>query len=560
MENTIHYKFVKENFTKTIQETILSADAVFNDFDSDLDDLVSLVETCKTEKIINLTTNELKEAMSNDEEVFIDRTTIIVSEDIIKNTVSLKLYKFKKVFVRVSTSKKRKFKILLKKTWSLTINKSTGEFSVYAGYKKRKYTHMFVRKNLSNSNIRYRLRELQRADGFVDEMSQAIKIFYGLLGYNDLGLTYTDTIRYFYNTDPNDHIDNFGLPIFPFLNYLRVNSINIISYHALYYFEWIFNHNKARYKGADILHYMMDYYGINDRFLLTMILFKMIAKNEAITTKPHDKNDIFDLTSPEFSLYFIDYTKLKLFHDLNISQSEQFNGDWEFYLNEFLSTSCKTSNDEKYQYKQIYECIKLYGFTHSDIFINPMLKEIIKYLMIFKAFGVKLKINNINQYMNNEYTFNKIFNLMFESANMTGTYKVDKKSLDRIKLYFKGYKIDFQSMFKFKKQHRGIFSKQDEFNYNAGSFSFLFNVMKNPDERYYISINPISINSNTFDPNLIGVNHPGNHFTSVFNSNKNGLASSFKVKVLYSKNYFEKLCHSNNINVDMWVDYLKFND
>jgi hypothetical protein len=79
---------------------------------------------------------QLKEYMSKNRYVKIDRFSIVVSENTDKNTVSLKLFKFSKRFVTVRKSKRRRFKIDKKDCISLTINKTNGDFTFYFYSKK----------------------------------------------------------------------------------------------------------------------------------------------------------------------------------------------------------------------------------------------------------------------------------------------------------------------------------------------------------------------------------------------------------------------------------------
>lgn len=570
MEEIIHHKFVKEEYTKHEQVIVAGVDSALDWFIDNTEKPSENTITTRVELVNKkISADELKKAMSADEEVTIDRNTIIVSEDSTKNTISLKVYRFKKTFVRTPKSKKRKFKFMLRRFSSLTINKLTGDFSIYTKEKKGRKTAIFVRKNISNTVIRDKINDIQYMhydSDIQDAMNESIKIFYGLLGYHDLGIKYTDTIRHFFNTDPKDQYNRNGLQIFPFLNYLRVNNINIISYHTLYYFEWIFTKNKAKYKGASIIDYMVDYYRIKDTFLLQTILFKLIEKNEIILNTVDTDQKTYWSGKQQSKLCFIDYTKLRLFDELTKNSTGTFTGNWGFYLNDILPTGYRTSYDEIYSYPEIAELVKLYNLSFTDVFGTD--KNHFDYFMdqirLFKFFGVKLKVNDIRQYQSLSTTYDKILQNLFDSANKTGTYQVSQKTLTRIKQYFRGCKLDFITIRKFKREQSYSFLsdviKDHERLYTKNALQFTFNVMKKDCERFYVTVNPITKTCWRNNIDLVDDGkHPAYNFSTKFQSNTNGLASSFKVKILFSKMYFEKLCQMNNINVPMYIDYLSNN-
>jgi hypothetical protein len=566
MEEIIHHKIVKEVFTKCEKVVLGYYDPALDRFMDDIENPKSIKGTVElVKKQISL--DELKKAMSADEEVTIDRNTIIVSEDLIKNTISLKVYQFKKIFVRTPKSKKRKFKFIVRKFFSLTINKSTGDFSIYTREKKRNKSTIFIRKNISNMNIRGKINNNQHMRNDASSqiaMDEAIKIFYRLLGYQDLGVTYTDTIRWFFNTNPNDRYNKNGLQIFPFLNYLRVNDINIISYHALYYFERIFSKDKAKYRGLNIINYMADYYKIKDKLFLQTVLFKMIEKNEIILNTIDIDKKVYWSDIQQSELCFIDYTKLRLFHDLNKIPTGRFTGNWWSYFNDMLPIGYQTSYDEIYSYPEIAELVKLYNLPLTDVFGTEKTKfdKFMNQLKIFKCFGVKLKINDIRHYENTLVTHNKILYNLFESANKTGTYQINKKTLTRIKQYFRGCKLDFITIRKFKEKYKNygflhVNAAKEDGLYTENSLQFTFNVMKEGCKRFNVTVNPVTkicecnnIDLNDYDK------HAAYNFSNKFQSNRSGLASSFKVRILFSKTYFEKLCQTDDINIRMYIDYL----
>jgi hypothetical protein len=571
MEETTHYKFVNEHITKAVENTVLSVDPI-HPFDLLSDDIFKEhVSTHVEHNIVKLTIDELKEAMSKNEEVTIKRETIVVSEDVLKNTVSLKRYSFSKTMVKTrNKSKRRRFKITEKTMVSLTINKITGDFSVYNRKRKGRKDHIFVRKNVSSTQTKTHLYNLQLGGDFKDKIEEAMVVFTSKIGYHGLNLSsYTNVIKYFYNTDPFDQYGQPGLTIFPFLNYLRVNNIEIVSYHALYYFEWIFNKNKAKYRGCNILDYMSDYYKIDDKMILQTMLYKLIQKNEVIVHSiDHEKNTSSWFGKAQSRLCFIDYTKLKILYDLTRDQKYEQGGNFYNYLqylDDMLPIGSKTGNGERDDYKEIIKYLKYYGIKVNDVFIgfkNVELSGFIKTIKLFDFFGLKLNINSLHDYKMKSNTYTTIIQCLFESVNKSGTYLVDKKSIQRIKLYFKGdYKISFLTNVKFKKIDDYFTFKKIDGSYTEQSAKITICVTSKMGN-IYMKINPITQSAYNYDPFLLGVSdHPISNFTTKFSINRNGIASAIRFKFLYSKKLFEKLCEQNGVNnLKFFVDYSRINN
>ncbi len=556
MEEIVHYKFVDEEFTKVVEHIVMSNDPVQSFWTANVG-----------RQNIKLSVEELKAAMSNNEEVCVKRETIVVSEDTTKNTISLKKYFFSKTLVKTRTNaKRRQFKITKKRMVSLTINKMTGDFSVYGKWKDGgNKTRVFVRKNQSTPKTKSHLYYLQ-STLFKNELADAMKIFTEKLGYFDLGLTnYTDVIKCFFNVNPFDQYDQSGLLIFPFLNYLRVNNINIISYYALYYFEWIFNKDKAKYRGCNILDYMSDYYQIHDKLLLKTILYKLIHKNQIITYSLDTDKLTGWQGKAQNRLCFINYTKLKILYDLNINKC----GDsysYLQYLDDILPIGRKTCYHEVYDYKEIITLIKYYNIDVHDYFTNANIIEVnayIKVLKLFNYFGVKLKIDSIHDYKSKSHLYDVIYQCLFDAVNKSGTYIVDKKSIDRLRLYFKKdkYKLHFLTNIKFKKRDDSFFLRPGNGLYVNDSAQITVGITDESGGVVYMRLNPITQGVDYSPNNLTHGDHPVFAFTQKFSSNYRGLANAINFQFVYSKEYFEMLCEQNGVkNIKTLIDYSTINN
>ena len=225
MEETIHYKFVDERLTKEEEYITMSTDVPFW-AEIDEPNEPPIIREVKAIKTIELTVDELKKAMANNEDVTIRRETIIVCEDPIKKTVSFKKYFFSKSLVIVKNLKRKKFKITNKFMHSLTINKETGDYSIYSRTKNNKTP--FVRKNVLNDSVKNKIFNLFTVGGNSTETHIAISKFYEILGYPPNMLRYTDMVKYFFNIDIPNYSNESSLMMFPFLNYL-----NTVSYTHL---------------------------------------------------------------------------------------------------------------------------------------------------------------------------------------------------------------------------------------------------------------------------------------------------------------------------------------
>ena len=108
MEEIVHYKFVDEKFTKYVQS--LEKDEVLW-FNED-PDVVPTNTMNLVSRAVTITEDELKKTMSNNEEVNIFRSTIVVTENTTKDTVSIKRYILSKSLIPVKNLKRKKFKFI----------------------------------------------------------------------------------------------------------------------------------------------------------------------------------------------------------------------------------------------------------------------------------------------------------------------------------------------------------------------------------------------------------------------------------------------------------------
>ena len=566
MEDIIHYKFVNESLSQDRETIVTGIDLPwFND------ELAkpSLKESSSIFQSVTITEDEFKKAMSNNEQVGVFRETIIVSENLEKNTISLKKYLFSKQFVNVKELKQRKFKIIRRESYSLTINKTSGDFSMYNKKKHKKRDIIFIRKNISNGNVKNRIQSLLSDGDSKNETNNAIGVFYQLLGYGTHMLSYTSIIGLFFNEDPKDKEHKHSLIIFPFLNYIFKNKINIYSYYLLYPFESIFQKNKKHYKGGNIENYITDHYKINNKDLISSLLPILVNNNQNIVINKFnigssagfvaDRRYEFDTINP-LILKILDY--------------------YNITINELPSVNLKDVFTNVGQENQVYiptyffEILKLYNFKLDDVLAN---KDNMFYTMnelyTFYQFGDKLKISSLTEIKENkDNIFDKIFDALCIARNVTGTFSINDKFIKRVNRFIPkkvkislnyGKKITTRSR-SFSERH-GI-SSECESGYNrlfSNSNETMIIPMtfidNNDPIKYTLMFNKNYHQSFCRRNNNLNItNDKYGKLVNALNFNKNGILDTLEIKQIYSKQYFENACKEEfKINPSLWVDYIR---
>ena len=218
-------------------------------------------------------------------------------------------------------------------------------------------------------------------------------MFYQLLGYGTHMLSYTSIIGLFFNEDPKDKEHKHSLIIFPFLNYIFKNKINIYSYYLLYPFESIFQKNKKHYKGGNIENYITDHYKINNKDLISSLLPILVNNNQNIVINKFnigssagfvaDRRYEFDTINP-LILKILDY--------------------YNITINELPNVFTNVGQENQvYIPTYFFEILKLYNFKLDDVLAN---KDNMFYTMnelyTFYQFGVKLKISSLTEIKENK--------------------------------------------------------------------------------------------------------------------------------------------------------------
>ena len=565
MEDTIHYKFVNEVLSQDRNVFVMGIDLPwFDDGES-----TPIPKPTNVSQRVPVTQDEFKKAMSNNEQVNVFRETIVVSESLEKNTISLKKYIYSKEFVLVKKLKQRKFKIITRESYSLTINKTTGDFSMYNKKRNRKKDVVFIRKNVSNQNVKNRIASLLSDGDSKKETNDAISMFYQLLGYSANMLTYTSIIGVFFSEDPKDKEHKHSLIIFPFLNYIFKNQINIHSYYLLYPFESLFQKNKKNYRGGNIEHYITDHYKINNKDLINSLLPILVRNNQFVLINKYNVDKVKQsgfITDRRYEFDTINPLILKLLDYYNIT------------INELPSANLKDvftnvgSENQIHIPTYFFEVLKLYNFKLGDVLANKdHMIYTINELYTSYQFGVKLKISSLNEIKENkDNIFDKIFDALCIARNVTGTFSVNDKFVKRVNRYIpKKVKISFnynkriQERSKLFSERHGLTEKQNYdrlFDNTNQSTLIPMQFIDDSDPIKYA----IMFNKNyhqSFSRNNSNLNVTGDKYGKLINAlnfNKNGILDTLEIKQLYSKQYFENICKEKlQINPSLWVDYIR---
>lgn len=568
MEDIIHYKFVNEVLSQDRETIVTGIDLPW------FNDELTVTPVHKSSSIlqsVTITEDKFKKAMSNNEQVGVFRETIVVSENLEKNTISLKKYLFSKQFVNVKELKQKKFKIIRRESYSLTINKSTGDFSMYNKKKHKKRDIIFIRKNISNGNVKNRIQSLLSDGDSKNETNDAIGMFYQLLGYSANMLSYTSIIGYFFLEDPKDNDHKHSLIIFPFLNYIFKNKINIYSYYLLYPFESLFQKNKKNYIGSNIEDYIIDHYKINNSNLVSSLLPILMRNNQNVVINKYNEN-VDKIKKSGFTVdrrYEFDtinplILKILDYYDITINELPADN------LN-IVFTNVGSENQVHIP-TYFFEILKLYNFKLDDVLVN---KDNMLYTMnelyTFYQFGVKLKISSLSEIKENkDNIFDKIFDALCIARNVTGTFSINDKFIKRVNRFIpKKVKISLNYSKKIPVRSK-MFSERhgliDKPNYdrlfdNTNQSTLI--PMRFIDDSIPIKY-VLMFNKNyhqSFSHNNTNLNVPVDKYGKLINAlnfNKNGILDTLEIKQLYSKKYFEDVCKEKlKINPSLWVDYIR---
>ena len=543
MEEIIHYRGVNERFyyTTSVEHSSPDEDPFTNI------PIASANSYHTTEKIF-IDNDEFKKRLSEDKQVFVQRDTIVISEDYQKNTISLKFYLSAKKTVKVKTLKRKVFKKTIKYKHIISINKSTGEFTICVKNAKNN----FVRQNIMCASIKNYINEFLNIVTYNDidtkkQFTLAYEVFYQKLGYSNI-TTINDLIKSVYNIDHTE--EGFSLMYLLLINYLKKSKIELPDFYLLPQFFELFKKNKKKYYGKTMSDFITDHYQLKNKIIVDELLVRLNELNSKTLNK---KRNLF----ANDNYLYINPVILKIL-DLHFNASKFIVRD-EYFTNTIYT-------NYQLQLPYVIKILKIYKdtFTLNDIlkfFIRDETKD---------AFTIAGVINENNFYFNSEFEYlltaldnlysaniiikdptnikivQKISKALSLAIEHTGTFTVDKKLINRLKRFLKAPK----------KIILATEEKVVDFKYKIGlqskSETFYFKYNKHANNFYHI---------NNYDSSK-ELQSLGNKLSSAFNLNQNLILETVKVNYLYSKDFFEQSCKYilNCDDIKNYLVYLENND
>jgi hypothetical protein len=419
MEDIVHFRHVDEKFYRLTE--VLKSEPM-------PDDMFRLFE-CESEPKTETITTEINETefldcLSKNLKVSNYRKTYVVSEDLTKNTVSLKCFELAKVKVAVKKSNcaRLQFKKTKQLMLAITINKTTGEFSFFRKSQQGKKTFINIRKNIITETVKRLIRESFASGLNMDATNQAVTTFYQLLGYRPL-IDYVQFMecylpaehRFFY-----DHKITDSISTFPFLNYLFKSGIKDLSFKYLTWFEYIFKKDKKLFYNKSIFDYIKYHYEIDNDELFDFLIKEV---SNVIDTQYRQHMESVD---PNFTLKLpgINYYLIKFIKKYNIYDGDKV---LPYVTNSFYGDLNYSNNLLSRMDIGIKRMVDYYGFNWVDVirfFHGPEEDSYKKtnafdYLTEFASFSTKLKIRKPILLTATHY---KIFDALCVARFETGAY------------------------------------------------------------------------------------------------------------------------------------------
>jgi hypothetical protein len=528
MEDIVHYRSCIEDFSIIVD--------VEEEVTVDIDDIdpfsIEQTQTVSepfiiTEKVIkSISEEEFKQCLRENKDVNVQRTTIVVSEDPTKNNISLKLYYFSKYRVTKGKLKNKVFKIRDKQMFSISVNKSTGDFTVYSRVKMGRKYDIVIRKSILSYKVEPIINNILSHLDIGNEMDVSLSCFYNLLGYCDIN-TEMKLINNTFNVDYGFD-DKPSLKSFLMINYLKKSQIKMPNYFLLEPFFKLFIKNKKQYHGKTIEDFFINEYNIKNHKIIDVILYKLIDLNyNAYISKDVNQKK-----------YLINPLILKVLDNNN--QLPEITKDFFIENNLDYSYVVKTLTQ-----KYIFNIIELYEFDYEFIMDKLQFKteqfiflDTITQLNSLYCAGIKIK--NIDH-------LKIVSELVLKAIEHSGTAILSRKSYNRLKRYLKpGETLSLVT----NKQYRDF-----DFGLKITDKNEILCVKFN---RYYTSSYQYRNKDDIFR-SIINTKY--NHsIIKALELNTNKLRDSIDVKYIYSKPFFESIATPFFDNIKSHIDYIEKND
>jgi hypothetical protein len=524
MEDIVHYRSCIEDFSivVTVEEEITTD---IDDIDPfSIEQTPTVIEPFIVSKRVtkSISEGEFKQCLRENKDVNVKRTTIVISEDITKNNISLKLYYFEKYRVTKGKLKNKVFKIHDKRMFSICVNKSTGDFTVYSRVKRGRKYDIVIRKSILNYTVESIINDMLSYLDIGNEMGVSLSCFYALLGYYDIN-TEMELINNIFNVDYGVNKKP-SLKSFLMINYMKKSQIKIPNYFLLVPFFKLFIKNKKQYHGKTIEDFFINEYNIKNHKIIDVILYKLIDLNyNAYISKDINVNQ---------KNYLINPLILKVLENNN--QLPEITEDFFIKNNPEYNYIVKTLTQ-----KYIFNIIELYEFDYEFIMNKLQFKteqftflSIITQLNSLYCAGIKVK--------NIDY-LKIVSELVLKAIEHSGTAILSKKSYNRLKRFLKpGESLSLIT------------------NKKYSNFSFGLKII-NKNNILCIKFNEYYVPSYHYLNDIHTINK--HSIIKVLEQDTNKLRDSIDVKYIYSKPFFESMMTPLFFgDIRSHIDYIEKND
>lgn len=524
MEDIIHYRGVSERFyyTTNVEHKPPFDDETFIDIPNASSD-----SFYTTERIF-IDNEEFKKRLSENKKVYVERDTIVISEDYQKNIISLKFYTFSKHAVKVKTLKRNVFKITKKCKYIISVNKNTGEFTIFV----KNGIHNFIRQNMLCGDTKHHINNLLNNIIYVQkdikkQFTLAYEVFYQKLGYNNI-TTINDLIKSIYNIDYTE--EGLSLMYLLTINYLKKSKIELPDFYLLPQFFKLFRKNKKKYYGKTMSEFITDHYQLKNKIIVDELLIRLNELNSKIINK---KKNLF--INDDY--LYINPIILKIL-DLHYDPSKFIVRD-EYFTN-FIH------NNFQLQLPYVIKILKIYKdtLTLNDIlkfYIRDDSRDAFTLAGVTKEnkFYFKTEFEYFLTALDNLYSANiiikdptnidivrKIYSALSLTIENSGTFKLDKKLVSRLKRFLKPPRrvilateekvVDFKYKIGLQTKSKTLYFKYDKHQNNTYSFEY-------DDTNKELRSLALKIRL-------------------AFELNQNAIQETVKVNYLYSKDFFEQSC------------------
>lgn len=524
MEDIIHYRGVSERFyyTANVEHKPPFDDETFIDIPNASSD-----SFYTTERIF-IDNEEFKKRLSENKKVYVERDTIVISEDYQKNIISLKFYTFSKHAVKVKTLKRNVFKITKKCKYIISVNKNTGEFTIFV----KNGIHNFIRQNMLCGDTKHHINNLLNNIIYVQkdikkQFTLAYEVFYQKLGYNNI-TTINDLIKSIYNIDYTE--EGLSLMYLLTINYLKKSKIELPDFYLLPQFFKLFRKNKKKYYGKTMSEFITDHYQLKNKIIVDELLIRLNELNSKIINK---KKNLF--INDDY--LYINPIILKIL-DLHYDPSKFIVRD-EYFTN-FIH------NNFQLQLPYVIKILKIYKdtLTLNDIlkfYIRDDSRDAFTLAGVTKEnkFYFKTEFEYFLAALDNLYSANiiikdptnidivrKIYSALSLTIENSGTFKLDKKLVSRLKRFLKPPRrvilateekvVDFKYKIGLQTKSKTLYFKYDKHQNNTYSFEY-------DDTNKELRSLALKIRL-------------------AFELNQNAIQETVKVNYLYSKDFFEQSC------------------